>query len=100
MVGHALLQLDGTFLQTVPPQFQHHALTLGPLRMYQPFSQHPNTHSFLFSDDLGSLTSAVGGFDSFDARGVHPVIRYRIGDDILGAKAEAGKNNWVIIVQD
>ena len=41
-------------------------------------------------DGLGSVTSAVGGFDSFDTQGVHPVAGHCIGDDILGTKAKAG----------
>jgi len=52
--------------------------------MYQPLSQPPNT------DGFGSLTSVVGEFDSFDTRGIHPITRHRIRNDIPGAKAEAG----------
>ena len=46
-------------------------------------------HSF-FTDGLGSFTSAKGRFDSFDAKGVYPLTRHRIGDNITDRKAQTG----------
>ena len=43
----------------------------------------------LLMKDLKSLTSVVGGLDSFNARGVHFITRYYISNDIPGAKTEA-----------
>ena len=45
---------------------------------------------FFFVSGLGSLTSTIGRFDSIDARGIDPLTRHRVSNDILGAKAEAG----------